>query len=76
MGLDLSLPVQLQQLEHSPAHELLVNDVAQVEAAYGLVGWHQFQCVERELVVPGLCNGQQVLLRTRHTVGCTWNKIE
>ncbi len=73
MGLDLSLLVELQQLEHRPAQELLVIDVAQMEATNGLVGLHQFQRAERQLVVPGLRHGQQVLLLACNTVSCTWN---
>ena len=73
MGLDLPLLIELQQLGHSLAKELLVSNVAQVETGDGLVGLHQFQGVERELVVPGLCHGQQVLLLTCYTVGCTWD---
>lgn len=69
-GLDLSLPVEFQQLEHSTADEL-ITDVAQMEAAYGFVGLHQFQGVQGELVVPGLGHGQQVLFLTGHTVGGT-----
>lgn len=73
-GLDLPLVVQLQQLQHSPAEELLVGHVAQVEASDGFVGLHQFQGVERELVVPGPRHGQEVLPLAGHTVGCTWNQ--
>lgn len=72
MGLDLPLLVQLQQLNESFLEQLLVPDVAQVEARDGLVGLHQLQRVEGELVVPGLRHGQQVLLLARHTVGCSW----
>lgn len=53
-GLDVPLVVELQQREHGPSDELLIGDVAQVEAADGLVGLHQFQRGERELVVPRL----------------------
>lgn len=74
--LDLSLLVQLQQLNKSPLEELLIRDVAQMEASDGLVGRHQFHAVESELVVPGLCHGQQILLLARHTVGCTWIHTE
>lgn len=55
MGFDLPLPVELQQLGHGRADDLVVGDVAQMEAADCLVGLHQFHCVERQLVVPGLC---------------------
>lgn len=71
-GLDLPLLVQLQQLNQSSLKELLICNVAQVETRDGLVGLHQFQGVEGELVVPGLCHSQQVLLLACHTVGSTW----
>lgn len=70
-GLDLPLLVELKQLGHSPVDELLISDVAQVEAADGLVGLHQFEGGERELVGPGFCHGQQVLLLACHTIGRT-----
>lgn len=76
VGFDLPLAVELQQPEHGPGEDLLVSQVAQVEATHGLVGLHQFQGVEGELVVPGLSHGQQVLLLARHTVGSTWDKGE
>lgn len=54
-GPDLALLVELQQLEHRRVDEPLVLQVAQVVAAHRLVGLHQFERVERELVVPDLC---------------------
>lgn len=72
-GLDLSLLVELKQRRHSPAEELLISDVSQVEAADSFVGLHQFHGVQRELVIPGLCHGQQVLPLACHTIGCTCN---
>ena len=71
-GLDLALAVELQQLPHGADDQLLIGDVAQVEAADALVGLHQFEHAERQLVVPGLRHGQQVLLLARHTIGRAW----
>lgn len=73
-GLDLSLPVELQQTGQGPLKELLVRDVAQVKAGDGLVGLHQLHGVEGQLVVPGFRHGKQILLLARHTVGCTWSQ--
>lgn len=72
-GFDLSLLVEFEQLRHSPLQELLISDVPQVEATDSFVGLHQLHGVKRELVVPGLRHGQQVLPLACYTIGYAWN---
>ena len=70
-GLDLPLDVEAQQGLHGVPDEGEVLQVAQVEATHRLVGLHQLQGADGQLVVPRLGYGQQVLLLPGHTVGCT-----
>ena len=54
---DLALVVELQQFAQGLENKLVIIQVAEVEATHCLVGMHQPQCVNSELVVPGLCQG-------------------
>lgn len=69
--LDFPLPVELHQLGQSAPDELLIRQEAQVESTDALVGLHQLQCSEGQLVVPGLCQSKQILLLACHTISCT-----
>lgn len=61
-GFDFSLLVQIQNGVHGLADELhLPIQVTEVEAAHRLVPLDQAECVDGELVVPVLGNGEQVL---------------
>lgn len=65
-GLDFALLVEIQDGVHGLGDELhLPVQVAQVEAAHGLVPLDEAECVDGELVVPVLGHGDQVLLLAR-----------
>lgn len=72
-GFDFPLCVELHQLQHGADNEIVIGQEAQVEATDGFVGLHQFQRSERKLVVPGLCNRQQVPLLACNNVSCTYS---
>lgn len=71
-GLDLALLVQVQDGVHGLREQLRLSvQVAQVEAAHGLVALDQAERVDGELVVPVLGHSEQVLLLARQHVGRT-----
>jgi len=71
-GLDLPLGVEVQQGVHGLPDQIKFLQVAQVEAAHRLVGLHQLQGADGQLVVPRLRYGQQALLLPGDKIGCTW----
>lgn len=60
-GPDLALLIELQQLEHRRVDELLVLQVAPLVAAHRLVGLHQFERIERELLYHTFANANRFL---------------
>lgn len=63
---DFALVIQIQHCSHGLRDELgLRIQVAQVETAHGAIALDQTERVNRELLVPGLSHGEQVLLLAR-----------
>lgn len=65
-GLDFAFLVEIQDGVHSLGDEFrLPVQVAQVEAAHGLVPLDEAECVDGELVIPVLGHRNQVFLLAR-----------